>query len=227
MSSFNPQQFFLWSRYTSRQSALQYHSFWIQLISVPLVCGFCNHLWECAPQVALWYLWVIYFLWTVTTPSTSPPPLCLTGPSGLLRCSSWFRGMSQLPQQGVKRAAEENKSWVYEWLATTCFISRLDDSITGYVGHMVPPVTVKLISCESYQQRGKWLGGAQKVLTNCTYWVGFLMSIWNWTFCTYTNILFFKKSVYWRKPSSQIKVLINAAPHLQLCLQSFRVSVPL
>lgn len=41
-------------------------------------------------------------------------------------------------------------------------MSKLDDSITGFVGHMVPPVRVKLIPCESYLQPGKKLGGAQK-----------------------------------------------------------------
>lgn len=53
-------------------------------------------------------------------------------------------------------------------------MSRPDDSITGYVGHMVPLVTVKLIPCESYRQPGKQLGGAEEVLTTCTLRCGFL-----------------------------------------------------
>lgn len=49
-------------------------------------------------------------LWTVTPPSP-------TVATGLLRGSSRLRGMSQVPQQGVKRAAEVNKSRAYERLS--------------------------------------------------------------------------------------------------------------
>lgn len=82
--------------------------------------------------------------------------------------------MSQVPQQGVKRAAEVNKSRAYAQPITTCFMSGPGDSITGYVGHMVPVVTVKLIPCESFRQPGELLGGAQEVLANCTHRLGFL-----------------------------------------------------
>lgn len=77
--------------------------------------------------------------------------------------------MSQVPQQEVKHTAEVNKPRTYEWPVTTCSMSRLNNSISGYVGHMVPPVTVKLIPGESYQQPGEQLGGGQEVLTNFTY----------------------------------------------------------
>lgn len=80
-----------------------------------------------------------------------------------------MRGMSQVPRQEVKRAAEVNKSRAYERPVTTCFMSRPDDSITEYVGHMVPLVTVKLIPCESCRQPGKHLGGAQEVVANCKH----------------------------------------------------------
>lgn len=112
------------------------------------------------------------FLWLPGTCESSTPGLRHPPPPHprlwLQACwgegGSWLRCMSQVPRQGVKRAAEVNKSRAYERPVTTCCMSRPDDSITGYVGHMVPLVTVKLIPFESQRQHGKLLGGAQEVL---------------------------------------------------------------
>lgn len=102
------------------------------------------------------------------------PPPHLSVDTGLSTGPSWLRCMSQVPRRGVKRAAEVNKSRAGRRPVTTCFTNRPVDSITGYAGHMVPLVTVKLIPCESYRQAGKLLGGAQEVLANCTHRFGHL-----------------------------------------------------
>lgn len=67
--------------------------------------------------------------------------------------------MSQVAQQGVKHAAEVNKPRGHKRPVTLCFMSRLEDSILGYVGHMVTLVTVKLLPCES---------GRLEVVRRCT-----------------------------------------------------------
>lgn len=113
------------------------------------------------------------FLWLPGTCESSTPGLRHPRPHPTPGCGyrpvevrggSWLRCMSQVPRQGGKRAAEVNKSRAYKRHVTTCCMSRPDDSITGYVGHMVPLVTVKLIPFESQRQHGKLLGGAQEVL---------------------------------------------------------------
>lgn len=118
------------------------------------------------PLVASRYLWVICSL-------RAPPPH-LSVDTGLSTGPSWLRCMSQVPRRGVKRAAEVNKSRAGRRPVTTRFTNRPVDSITGYAGHMVPLVTVKLIPCESYRQAGKLLGGAREVLANCTHRFGHL-----------------------------------------------------
>lgn len=102
------------------------------------------------------------------------PPPHLSVDTGLSTGPSWLRCMSQVPRRGVKRAAEVNKSRAGRRPVTTRFTNRPVDSITGYAGHMVPLVTVKLIPCESYRQAGKLLGGAREVLANCTHRFGHL-----------------------------------------------------
>lgn len=142
---------------------------------------------------------------------TPPSP---AGATGQLRGPSCLRGMSQVPRQGVKHAAEVNKSRAYAQPITTCFMSRLDDSITGYVGHMVPVVTVKLIPCESSRQPGKLLGGAQEVPANCTHRLFFTASGNDRPGLElHTHLSYKRKSVNGRKSSLQAEVIINATLH--------------
>lgn len=114
---------------------LWFQVFWVEpigdLMVVVAACSFCNECKEsaiipvqaafCHPAASQ-YLWVILSLWTLT-------PTSLAVATGPLRCSSWFRGMSQVAHQEVKCASEVNKSRVYERPVTTCFMQ------AGWLNH--------------------------------------------------------------------------------------------